>query len=117
MLSLANAFDEEDVTAFDRRCREGLGMDAVEYSCELKFDGLAVTLAYEDGVLMRGATRGDGTTGEAVTANLRTVRTIPLRLAARKPPKPVEVRGQVLTMRKAFKGLNKRAPRPGDHPV
>src|SRR5258708_13976949 len=114
MLSPANAFEEEDVTAFDRRCREGLGMDAVEYSCELKFDGLAVTLAYEDGVLMRGATRGDGTTGEDVTANLRTGRTMPLRLAARKPPKLVEVRGEVLMMRKDFEALNKRAAAQGD---
>jgi DNA ligase (NAD+) len=114
MLSLANAFDEEDVAAFDRRCREGLGKDAVEYSCELKFDGLAVTLAYEDGVLARGATRGDGTTGEDVTPNLRTVRTIPLRLAARKPPKLIEVRGEVLMMRKDFEALNKRAAERGE---
>jgi len=114
MLSLANAFDEEDIAAFDRRCREGLEREAVEYSCELKFDGLAVTLAYEDGVLARGATRGDGTTGEDVTPNLRTVRTIPLRLAARKPPKLLEVRGEVLMMRKDFDALNKRAAEKGE---
>ena len=87
MLSLANAFDEEDVAAFDRRVREGLGVDAVEYAAELKFDGLAVTLVYEDGLFVQGATRGDGTTGEDVTPNLRTVRSIPLRLEGRKPPK------------------------------
>jgi DNA ligase (NAD+) len=94
MLSLANAFDEEDVQAFDRRCREGLEADTVAYACELKFDGLAVTLAYEDGLFVQGATRGDGSTGEDVTANLRTIRTIPLRLEARKVPRLVEVRGR-----------------------
>ena len=80
MLSLNNAFSDEDIEAFDRRCREGLEADTVEYSAELKFDGLAVSLIYEDGVFVRGATRGDGNTGEDVTANLRTVRSIPLRL-------------------------------------
>src|SRR5260221_886917 len=83
MLSLGNAFDEEDVAAFDRRCREGLGVETVEYSAELKFDGLAITLAYRDGIFVQGATRGDGTTGEDVTANLRTVRSMPLRLEGR----------------------------------
>src|SRR5204863_2812330 len=95
MLSLNNAFDDEDVTHFDRRCREGLDRAEVEYSCELKFDGLAVTLAYENGVFVQGATRGDGTTGEDVTANLRTVRSLPLRLDLGKPPKLVEIRGEV----------------------
>src|SRR4029077_7395399 len=69
MLSLNNAFDDEDVAAFDRRCRDGLERDVVEYSCEVKFDGLAVTLAYEEGLFVQGATRGDGTTGEDVTSN------------------------------------------------
>jgi DNA ligase (NAD+) len=114
MLSLNNAFTDEDIVAFDRRCREGLGVDAVEYSTELKFDGLAVTLIYEDGLFVRGATRGDGTTGEDVTANLRTVRSIPLRLDARKPPKRIEVRGEVLMMRKDFEALNKRALEAGE---
>jgi DNA ligase (NAD+) len=114
MLSLANAFDEEDVTAFDRRVREGLGVDAVEYATELKFDGLAVTLAYEDGLLVQGATRGDGTTGEDVTPNLRTVRSIPLRLASRKPPQLLEVRGEVLMTRKDFDAINKRAVALGE---
>ncbi len=114
MLSLANAFDEEDVAAFDRRCREGLEVDAVEYACELKFDGLAVTLAYEDGLFVQGATRGDGTTGEEVTANLRTVRSIPLRLEGRKPPRLLEVRGEVLMMRRDFEAINKRAAEAGE---
>ncbi|MGZ5046934.1 MAG: NAD-dependent DNA ligase LigA [Usitatibacter sp.] len=114
MLSLANAFDGEDVAAFDRRCREGLGEEVVEYSCELKFDGLAITLAYEDGIFVQGATRGDGSTGEDVTANLRTVRSIPLRLEGRKPPKLIEVRGEVLMMRKDFDAINKRALEHGE---
>lgn len=116
MLSLANAFDEEDVTAFDRRCREGLGASEVEYSCELKFDGLAVTLSYENGIFMQGATRGDGATGEDVTANLRTVRPIPLRLDGRKHPKRLEVRGEVLMMRRDFEAMNKRLGEAGEKP-
>jgi DNA ligase (NAD+) len=114
MLSLANAFDEEDVAAFDRRVREGLEAESVEYSAELKFDGLAVTLAYEDGLLVQGATRGDGATGEDVTPNLRTVRTIPLRLESRKAPKLLEVRGEVLMTRRDFEIINKRALEAGE---
>jgi DNA ligase (NAD+) len=114
MLSLANAFDEEDIAAFDRRCREGLEVEEVEYSAELKFDGLAITLSYEDGLFVQGATRGDGTTGEDVTANLRTVRSIPLRLETRKPPKLLDVRGEVLMMRKDFEAMNKRLADAGE---
>jgi len=107
MLSLANAFDAEDVAAFDRRVREGLEAEAVEYSAELKFDGLAVTLAYESGLFVQGATRGDGATGEDVTPNLRTVRSIPLRLDGRKLPRLIEVRGEVLMTRKDFEKVEK----------
>ena len=82
MLSINNAFGDEEVEAFDRRVREALDVEAVEYSCEPKLDGLAINLAYEDGVFVQGATRGDGFAGEDVTANLRTVRGIPLRLRA-----------------------------------
>ena len=114
MLSLANAFDAEDVAAFDRRCREGLEREAVDYSCELKFDGLAVTLAYEDGVFVQGATRGDGAVGEDVTPNLRTIRSIPLRLDTRKPPRLLEVRGEVLMMRRDFEAINRRAQELGE---
>ena len=102
MLSLANAFGDDDIEAFDRRVREGLGVDGVEYAAEPKFDGLAVSLTYRDGLLERGATRGDGTTGEDVTANLRTVRAIPLRLQGRGVPELVEVRGEVLMLRRDF---------------
>lgn len=106
MLSLNNAFDEAEIEAFDRRVREALGKDGIEYAAEPKFDGLAVSLIYEQGVLQRGATRGDGYTGEDVSANLRTVRSIPLRLAARKAPPLLEVRGEVLMLKKDFDGLN-----------
>ena len=114
MLSLANAFDDEDVIAFDRRCREGLGAEEIEYACELKFDGLAVTLAYEDGIFVQGATRGDGSVGEDVTPNLRTVRSLPLRLDMAKPPRLLEVRGEVLMMRRDFEAINKRATELGE---
>jgi len=107
MLSLNNAFDDAEIEAFDRRVREALGKDGIEYAAEPKFDGLAVSLVYEQGVFQRGATRGDGYTGEDVTANLRTVRTIPLRLTARKAPPLLEVRGEVLMLRKDFDGLNR----------
>ena len=82
MLSLNNAFEDEEVAAFDRRVREGSGSREIEYAVEPKFDGLAISLTYENGVLVQGATRGDGYTGEDVTANLRTIKAIPLRLHA-----------------------------------
>ena len=108
MLSLSNAFSEEEVTAFDRRVREGLEMDGVEYLAEPKFDGLAVSLTYEQGRFTQGATRGDGYTGEDVTANLRTVKSIPLRLRGDAPPRLLEVRGEVLMYRRDFDSLNER---------
>jgi DNA ligase (NAD+) len=104
MLSINNAFDEEEVRAFDRRVREAAGTDAVDYAAEPKFDGLAVSLVYRGGVLVQGATRGDGTTGEDVTANLRTVRSIPLKVRAG----DLVVRGEVLMYRKDFEALNRR---------
>ena len=107
MLSLNNAFGEDEVESFDRRVREALGKDAVEYAVEPKFDGLAVSLIYEDGVFRLGATRGDGYTGEDVTANLRTVRAIPLKLAAARTPTLLEVRGEVLMLKKDFVALNR----------
>jgi len=86
MLSLTNAYTDEEVLAFDRRCRELLGIERIRYACEPKFDGLAVSLIYRDGLFSLGATRGDGFTGEDVTANLRTLRSIPLRLRLDSPP-------------------------------
>lgn len=112
MLSLGNAFADEDIDNFDRRCREGLDAAEVEYSCEAKFDGLAISLTYENGQFVQGATRGDGTVGEDVTQNLRTVRSIPLAIdstAAR-----MEVRGEVLMLRKDFDKLNARQAARGE---
>lgn len=106
MLSLNNAFEPADVEAFDRRIREALGEERIDYEVEPKFDGLAVSLRYEDGVLAQGSTRGDGTTGEDVTQNLRTVRAIPLRLHGRRPPAVLEVRGEVLMRKADFERLN-----------
>ena len=104
MLSIGNAFDEEEVRAFDKRIRQALAVDEVEYAAEPKFDGLAVSLVYRDGVFVQGATRGDGTTGEDVTPNLRTVGSIPLKIDADE----LEVRGEVLMYRRDFDKLNER---------
>ncbi len=113
MLSLNNAFSEEEVTAFDKRVREGLETDSVEYLAEPKFDGLAISLSYEHGRFAQGATRGDGYTGEDVTANLRTVKSIPLRLRG-VAPKLLEVRGEVLMFRRDFDALNQRQRANGE---
>ncbi|HEY9445474.1 MAG TPA: NAD-dependent DNA ligase LigA [Burkholderiales bacterium] len=107
MLSLANAFAEDEVAAFDRRVREALHVGEVEYAAEPKFDGLAVSLVYEHGTLTYAATRGDGYTGEDVTANLRTVRAIPLRIAGTRLPELLEVRGEVLMLKRDFEELNR----------
>ncbi|PYC34515.1 NAD-dependent DNA ligase LigA [Pseudomonas protegens] len=115
MLSLGNAFEEVDMREFDRRVNEGLdlpagdlfgGGTAVEYSCEPKLDGLAVSLLYQDGVLVRGATRGDGTTGEDISVNVRTVRNIPLKLQGSGWPATLEVRGEVFMSKAGFERLN-----------
>lgn len=108
MLSLNNAFEEEDLIAFDRRCREGLDAVSLEYAVEPKFDGLAITLIYHDGVFVQGATRGDGVSGEDVTQNLRTVGCIPLRLQGSNLPSLLEVRGEVLMFRADFDAMNAR---------
>ncbi|MDZ5713492.1 NAD-dependent DNA ligase LigA [Jeotgalibacillus haloalkalitolerans] len=102
MLSLGNAFNEEDLRDFDRKVREVAG-DSAMYSCELKIDGLAVSLRYEDGLFVQGATRGDGSVGEDITANLKTIRSIPLRL---KKPLSIEVRGEAFMPKSSFLKLN-----------
>ena len=112
MLSLNNAFDEASVAAFDARARDALArakrvVEQVEYACELKFDGLAVNLRYERGELVLGATRGDGAVGEDVTANIRTIRAIPLHLGKRAPA-VLEVRGEVMMFKREFERLNER---------
>lgn len=112
MLSLNNGFSDEDIDNFDRRVREGLGHAQVKYNAELKFDGLAISLRYENGVFVQAATRGDGYTGEDVTANIRTVRVIPLRLRGEGDenavPDVLEVRGEVLMFKDDFERLNQR---------
>ncbi|MCP8472546.1 NAD-dependent DNA ligase LigA [Pseudomonas sp. ZM24] len=124
MLSLGNAFEEQDLSDFDRRVREGLadqlpssdlfgGGAEVEYSCEPKLDGLAVSLLYENGVLTRGATRGDGTTGEDISANVRTIRNVPLRLQGKGWPAVLEVRGEVFMSKAGFEALNERQVEAG----
>ena len=114
MLSLANAFSEQEIEAFDRRVREALDLRTVEYACEPKFDGLAVSLVYEEGQFAQGATRGDGNVGEDVSANLRTIRAIPLTLASPHPPRRLEVRGEVLMLKAAFAKLNARQLERGE---
>jgi len=106
MLSLNNAFEEAEVQAFDRRVREGLERETVEYAVEPKFDGLAISLVYENGLLTVAATRGDGFSGEVVTPNIKTIHTIPLKLHAEHPPQLLEVRGEVLMLKRDFENLN-----------
>ncbi|MGI6605016.1 MAG: NAD-dependent DNA ligase LigA [Firmicutes bacterium] len=117
LFSLANAYSEQELLDFDRRVREFAGEAEVEYVVELKIDGLAVSLTYENGVFVQGATRGDGVTGEDITANLRTVRALPLRL---KPeagaPGLLEVRGEVFMSKAAFLRLNETREEDGEPP-
>lgn len=110
MLSLADAFSEEDLRDFDRRVRQEVG--ETSYVCELKIDGLAVSLRYENGEFVQGATRGDGTIGEDITVNLRTVRSIPLQLNEKVT---VEVRGEVFMPKKSFAKLNKEREENGEN--
>jgi len=116
MLSLNNAFSTEEVSAFDRRCREALGKERIDYACEPKLDGLAISLRYEHGVFVEGATRGDGFVGEDVTQNLRTVRNLPLRLSGGDWPDHLQVRGEVLMLRRDFEALNARQAATGEKP-
>ncbi|MCH6269187.1 NAD-dependent DNA ligase LigA [Neobacillus citreus] len=110
MLSLGNAFNEQDLRDFDRRIRQAVG-DDFSYVCELKIDGLAVSLRYEDGLFIQGATRGDGTIGEDITANLRTIKSIPLRLTE---PVSLEVRGEAFMPKRSFEALNEARKERGE---
>lgn len=114
MLSLNNAFEESELLAFDKRVCEALGVAEVSYAVEPKFDGLAITLSYENGLFVQGATRGDGYTGEDVTHNLRTLRAIPMRLSCAAPPKLLEVRGEVLMLKRDFEKLNQMQLQKGE---
>ena len=118
MLSLDNAFSYEALGDFDRRVRQGIGREKIEYVAEHKFDGLSISLQYEDGILVRGVTRGDGSTGEDVTPNVKTIRSVPLRIDAalikKAKLKPTfEVRGEVLMTRKAFEAMNRQQEQMG----
>ncbi|MTT33027.1 NAD-dependent DNA ligase LigA [Terrilactibacillus sp. BCM23-1] len=111
MLSLANAFNEQDLREFDRRVRQGLGHDDVAYVCELKIDGLAISLTYENGKLTLGSTRGDGYTGEDITSNLKTIKSIPLKL---REDVNMEVRGEAYMPKSSFESLNKKRKEDGE---
>ncbi len=118
MLSLDNAFSYDALREWDRRVREGSGQEKIEYIAEHKFDGLSISLQYENGMLTRGVTRGDGATGEEVTPNVKTIRSIPLRVDAAtlkkvKLPADFEVRGEVMMTKKAFEALNREQERIG----
>jgi len=118
MLSLDNAFSHDALRDWDRRVREASGREDIEYIAEHKFDGLSISLQYEDGVLVRGVTRGDGTTGEDVTPNVKTVRSIPLRvesaaLKKAKLPTSFEVRGEIMMTRESFEALNRQQEQSG----
>ncbi len=118
MLSLDNAFSYDALRDWDRRVREGSGHEKIEYIAEHKFDGLSISLQYEDGMLARGVTRGDGTTGEDVTPNVKTIRSIPLRIegATLKKAKlngDFEVRGEILMPRKSFEAMNRQQEQSG----
>ncbi|MGA2631301.1 MAG: NAD-dependent DNA ligase LigA [Terriglobia bacterium] len=119
MLSLDNTYSVDDLRDFDRRVRELAGRENVEYVAELKLDGLSLALTYEDGALVHGVTRGDGTTGEDVTANVRTIRSVPLRVDTRKleavgNPRRFEVRGEVIMTLKSFEETNARREGAGE---
>lgn len=113
MLSLDNAFSDDELLDFDRRVRERLETDEVEYAAEPKLDGLAVSLLYQEGRLVRAATRGDGVTGEDVTQNVRTIASVPLKLAGRSIPEVLEVRGEVYMSHAGFEDLNQQARAAG----
>jgi DNA ligase (NAD+) len=118
MLSLDNAFSFDALREWDKRVREGSGQEKIEYIAEHKFDGLSISLQYEDGVLTRGVTRGDGTTGEDVTPNVKTIRSVPLRvdgaaLKKAKLPADFEVRGEIMMTRKSFEALNRAQEQAG----
>jgi DNA ligase (NAD+) len=115
MLSLENAFEESDITAFDQRIRDRLGTHAVvEYCCEPKLDGLAISIRYQNGRLVQAATRGDGTTGEDVTENIKTIKMIPMYLRGHDYPRVLDIRGEVFMSKKGFEAMNARAEKKGE---
>ncbi|WP_295801164.1 NAD-dependent DNA ligase LigA [uncultured Microbulbifer sp.] len=117
MLSLDNAFNEEDLFEFDRRIRDRINIDnKIEYSCELKLDGIAISLTYIDGKFVRAATRGDGYVGEDITENVRTIRSVPLSIKSNQDIPLLEVRGEIFMPKNGFKKFNERAIKKGEKP-
>src|SRR6185312_7467235 len=116
MLSLANALNEDEFLAFDERVHKLIEKpddEEIEYFCELKFDGLSVNLVYEDGILIRAATRGDGETGEDITQNVKTIRSVPLELRTKRPPRLIEIRGEGILPIRDFEKLNESQEKKG----
>ena len=116
MLSLGNAFSDQDMSDFDKRIREGVESENIEYAAEPKLDGLAISLLYKNGLLVRAATRGDGRTGEDVTLNIRTIDAIPLKLRGKDFPPVIEVRGEVVMPKAGFEQLNIQQIEKGEKP-
>ena len=116
MLSLGNAFSDQDMSDFDKRIREGVEKDSIEYAAEPKLDGLAISLLYKNGLLERAATRGDGRTGEDVTLNIRTIDAIPLKLRGKNLPPLIEIRGEVVMPKAGFEKLNQQQLEKGEKP-
>lgn len=114
MFSLADAFDFEELQAFFDRVKRSLGTNQIDYVCELKIDGTAVSLLYEKGVYTRGATRGDGEVGEDITANIKTIKTVPLKLLIEPPPELIEVRGEAYLSKEEFERINRERGEKGE---
>ena len=106
MMSLGNTYSKDELRVFDKRVAKGLDEQSYEYFCELKFDGVAISITYENGLISRAVTRGDGSQGDDVTANAKTIRSLPLRLKKKGYPEKFEVRGEVFLSKEAFKKLN-----------
>lgn len=114
MLSLGNTYSKEELIDFDGRVQRGLGTKEYEYICELKFDGVAISLKYEDGILQRGITRGDGTKGDDITTNVKTIRNIPLKIKKDAPVRAFEARGEVFMPKEVFAALNQQREMDGE---
>ncbi|MGB0940922.1 MAG: NAD-dependent DNA ligase LigA [Marinomonas sp.] len=114
MLSLDNAFSDEQLDEFEQRLFKLIGTQAISYCCEPKLDGLAISLRYEEGVLVRGLTRGDGVSGENITSNIKTIGSIPLKLRTQTPPPVLEVRGEIYMPKAGFETLNQQAEKKGE---
>jgi DNA ligase (NAD+) len=117
MLSLGNTYSMEELADFDERVRKGLGGDEAEYVCELKYDGVAIGLRYENGMFVQAVTRGDGVQGDDVTTNVRTIRSVPLRVKGNNVPDDFEVRGEIVLPRSVFNKINKEKEELGEAPL